>query len=154
MSEATTRKASGRRVTVRCPFCSRLNRVDLARTADRPRCGKCARPLLLDRPVDVTDQDFERYVRDAEVPVLVDFHADWCGPCKMMAPVLDSLAHDRQGELLVAKLDSDLNPAASARFNVRGIPTFILFRGGREVGRETGAVPRSRLDALLGKETS
>jgi thioredoxin 2 len=72
----------------------------------------------------------------------------------MMAPVLDSLAHDRQGELLVAKLDSDRNPATSARFNVRGIPTLILFRGGREVGRETGAVPRSQLDALLGKETA
>jgi thioredoxin 2 len=138
-----------RRVTVRCPFCSRLNRVDLTRVGDGPRCGQCQRPLLFDRPVAVGDRDFERLVKDAEVPLLVDFYADWCGPCKTMAPLLDELARERQGELLVAKLDTDRNPETAARFSVRGIPTFIVFREGREVARATGAVPRSRPDELI-----
>ncbi len=149
MSEPTKGAAAGRRATVRCPFCSKLNRVDLARVGDGPRCGECHRPLLLDRPVAVGDADFERVVKDAEVPVLVDFYADWCGPCKTMAPILDELARDRQGTLLVAKLDTDRNPESAARFGVRGIPTLILFRQGREAARATGAVPRARLEALI-----
>jgi thioredoxin 2 len=137
------------RATVSCPFCRTLNRVDLGRVADRPKCGECGRPMLLDRPVQVTDSDLERVVHDAEVPVLIDFHADWCGPCKAMAPVLDELARERAGTALVAKLDTDRNPNMAARFEIRGIPTLIAFRGGREVAREVGALPRPRLVALL-----
>jgi thioredoxin 2 len=137
------------RATVSCPFCRTLNRVDLGRVADRPKCGECGRPMLLDRPVQVTDSDLERVVQDAEVPVLIDFHADWCGPCKAMAPVLDELARERAGRALVAKLDTDRNPNMAARFEIRGIPTLIAFRSGREVAREVGAVPRPRLVALL-----
>lgn len=138
-----------RRATVSCVFCGRLNRVDLSRAADRPKCGECGKPILLDRPVRVGDNDLERVVKDAEVPVLVDFYADWCGPCKIMAPVLDQIARERMGRLLVAKLDTDRNPAMAVRFGIRGIPTLILFREGREVAREVGAVPRARLDAML-----
>lgn len=145
MAETTPRK----KATVRCPFCGRLNRVDLTRAGDRPRCGQCAKPILLDRPVSVSDADLERVVGDADVPVLVDFYADWCGPCKAMAPVLDEFARTRSGEVLVAKLDTDRNPTMASRFGIRGIPTLIVFRGGREVARETGAVPRARLEALL-----
>jgi thioredoxin 2 len=144
MPQTTSRKA-----TVRCAFCGKLNRVDLARAADRPKCGECGRPILLDRPLVVTDAEFDRVVADAEVPVLVDFYADWCGPCKMMAPVLDGLARERMGEVLVAKVDTDRNPNVSMKFGIRSIPTLIAFRGGREVAREMGAVPRPRLDALL-----
>lgn len=145
MVETTPNK----KATVRCPFCGRLNRVDLTRAGDRPRCGQCAKPILLDRPVAVSDADLERVVGDTDVPVLVDFYADWCGPCKVMAPVLDEFARTRSGEVLVAKLDTDRNPTMASRFGIRGIPTLIVFRGGREVARETGAVPRARLEALL-----
>lgn len=144
MIETTAQKA-----TVRCPFCSRLNRVKLARAADRPTCGECGKPLLLDRPVAVTDADLEQVVTGTDVPVLVDFYADWCGPCKMMAPVLDDLARSRLGEVLIAKLDTDRNPQMSSRFGIRSIPTLIVFRNGKEVGRELGAVPKPRLEALI-----
>lgn len=140
---------TSRRVTISCPSCSALNRVDLARLQDRPKCGQCGRPISLDRPIAVGDNDLERVVRDAEVPVLVDFYADWCGPCKMMAPVLDELAREQRGRALIAKLDTDRNPTMAVRFAIRGIPTLIVFQAGREVAREVGAVARPRLEALL-----
>jgi thioredoxin 2 len=147
MSDETP--AGGRKATLRCAFCLKLNRVDMDRAVDRPVCGECGRPFLLDRPVKIAGDDLERLVRDADVSVLVDFYADWCGPCKVMAPVLDELAADRVGELLVAKLDTDANPQVSASVGIRGIPTLILYRGGSEVARQTGAVPRSTLDQML-----
>jgi thioredoxin 2 len=137
------------KATLRCPFCLTLNRVDVSRADDRPKCGECARPFLLDRPVKVSDEDFEQLVRGAEVPVLVDFYADWCGPCKVMAPALDDLARDRSGSMLVAKLDTDANPRTSERFGIRGIPTLIVFSGGQESGRVTGAVPIEQITELL-----
>ncbi|MGH9262965.1 MAG: thioredoxin, partial [Acidimicrobiales bacterium] len=133
---------TGRRATVSCPLCGTLNRVDLARVADRPRCGSCGRPILLDRPLAISDQSFDRVIADAEVPVLVDFYADWCGPCKVMAPVLDELAGDQAGRVLVLKMDTDRNPATAMRFGIRGIPTLVAIVGGREAAREVGVVPR------------
>ncbi len=141
-------------VTVPCPFCQTLNRIDVARVADRPRCGHCQRPILLDRPLVVTDASFDQVIAASEVPVIVDFHAEWCGPCKMMAPVLDQLAHDREGDLLVLKLDTDHNPVTAGRFNVRSIPTLIVFQRGRETARESGAMPRQRLDVLVSHAAS
>jgi thioredoxin 2 len=145
MTETTLKRTA----TVACPFCETLNRVDLSRIADRPKCGKCGRPILLDRPLPVTDANFDRIVRDTTVPVLVDFYADWCGPCKIIAPVLDEIAHSRAGELIVLKLDTDRSPATSIRFGVRGIPTLILFSRGQELRRQTGAVGRAQLEALV-----
>jgi thioredoxin 2 len=142
-----------RKATVGCPVCRKLNRVDLGRVGDRPKCAACGKPILLDRPVVVGDADLDRVLEGSDVPVLVDFYADWCGPCKIMAPVLDELARERAGSVLVAKLDTDRNPQMSARYAVRGIPTLIAFNGGREVAREVGAVPKPRLHALLERAT-
>jgi thioredoxin 2 len=139
-----------RKATVSCPSCGRLNRVDLARAGDRPVCGQCRKPIALDHPLRLGDADFDRVVGDAQVPVLVDFYADWCGPCKMMAPVLDQVARDRAGQMLVMKVDTDRNPGVSQRFRIASIPTLILFRNGREAARELGAIPRPRLEAMLG----
>jgi thioredoxin 2 len=145
-----TRPASAaRHITVSCPFCGRRNRIDADRVADRPRCGECRRPLLVDRPVKLTGDDFDAVLEGTDVPVLVDFYADWCGPCKVMAPLLDELAADRAGALLVAKLDTDREPAISARFGIRGIPTLIVFRDGREAARSTGAIGVRELADLV-----
>ena len=136
-------------VTTSCLFCDTLNRVDLGRLGDGPKCASCGRPLLLDRPQPIPGEALDRIIADAEVPLLIDFYAEWCGPCRLMAPVLDEFARDRAGEVLVGKLDTDRHPHAAVRFKVRGIPTLILFSGGREVARQVGAVPRSGLDTLL-----
>lgn len=137
------------KATVPCTFCSALNHVDLARIAQRPKCGKCSRLILLDRPLRLNDNDFDRVLSDAQIPVLVDFYADWCAPCKMMAPIIDEFAHEHVGQVLVAKLDTDRNPATSMRFAIRGIPTLIVFELGRETKRLTGAVGRAQLESLL-----
>ena len=142
--------ADNHTATVACPFCETLNRVDLSRLEHRPKCGNCSRPILLDRPIAVSDATFGSVTSDTTVPVLVDFYADWCGPCKTMAPLLDDVAHRRAGALLVLKLDTDRNPVTQQRFGVRGIPTLVLMRGGKEVARRVGAVPPAELEALLG----
>lgn len=139
----------GRPAIVACPFCSTLNRVDLARLADRPKCASCGRPILLDRPLAVSDATVERVVAGSDVPVVMDCYADWCGPCKIMAPILDDFARDRAGDVLVVKLDTDRNPVTTQRLGVRAIPTLIVFRKGRESGRQAGVVARDQLDALV-----
>jgi thioredoxin 2 len=136
-------------LTLRCQFCDTWNRIDAARAADRPKCGSCGRPILLDRPWVLTEDSFDRTIAETDVPVLVDFYADWCGPCKIMAPFVDKLAAERTGTALVAKLNTDLAQQTSQRFQVRGIPTTIVFRDGKEFQRVTGAVPFAELDRLL-----
>jgi len=145
MTPTSTRSTA----TVACPFCGTLNRVDMERVADRPKCGNCGKPILLDRPNAISDATFDQVTRDTTVPVVVDFYADWCGPCKIMAPLLDDAAHKRAGTLLMAKLDTDRNPLTGQRFGIRGIPTLIAFRKGEEVGRRVGAVPPAELEAFL-----
>jgi thioredoxin 2 len=135
-------------VTVRCPFCSTLNRVDFARAADRPKCGQCTKPLLLDRPIKVEQEDFGKTVLESSVPVLVDFYADWCAPCKMVAPLVDEFARDHVGRLLVAKVDTDRAPDLSVQYRIRGIPTLILFRDGAEAERSVGFEPE-KLKAMV-----
>ncbi len=128
-------------VTLRCSFCLTLNRIDLGRAMEHPTCGKCGRPMLLDRPVSVGQDDFERTVLRSSAPVLVDFWADWCAPCRMVAPVVDEIARSHQGRLLVTKVDTDRAPELTARLGIRGIPTLVFFRDGNEVGRSVGFEP-------------
>jgi thioredoxin 2 len=138
-----------RRATLRCQFCLKWNRVDVARAADRPKCGHCAKPMLLDRPLPLDDETFPRTVQESEVPVLVDFYADWCAPCKAMAPAVDQLAQAHEGRAIVAKLNTEVARQTAAAFQIRGIPTIIVFENGRESRRQTGAMPLAGLQRLL-----
>lgn len=149
MTATSTEKRSPS-VTVQCQFCQTWNRIDAMRAADRPKCGNCGRPILLDRPLKLTDDTFDRTIANAEVPVLVDFYADWCGPCKMMAPSVDQLASKVTGRALVAKLDTDAAPKTAQKFDIRGIPSVIVFREGRPVTQQAGAVPLAALEKMLG----
>ncbi|HWP03243.1 MAG TPA: thioredoxin [Gemmatimonadaceae bacterium] len=144
-----TATSTDRYLTLRCQFCDTWNRVDAGRAKDRPKCGKCGRPLLLDRPWPLTDETFAKTIAETTVPVLVDFYADWCGPCKMMAPLVDQLAANYTGQALVAKLNTDYSPKTSEQFQIRGIPTTIVFRNGKEAARVTGALPYPSLEQLL-----
>ena len=137
------------KATLRCQFCGSWNRIDVARAADRPKCGKCGKPMLLDRPVTLDDESFARTIADSQVPVLLDFYADWCGPCKMMAPAVDQLAANYSGRAIVAKLNTDLAQRTAGSFQIRGIPTTIVFDGGKEVARQSGAMPYPMLASLL-----
>ena len=141
--------AAARPAVARCAFCGKLNRVDLARLAAGPKCAECHRPLRLDRPLKVTDADFDKVIDGTSAPVVVDFYADWCGPCRMMAPTLDEFAQARTGEVLVLKLDTEASPAIAARFGIRGIPTLIAFRDGKESRRHVGMADMRVLDGLV-----
>ena len=132
-------------VVVMCLFCAKPNRVDLSRLAEGPKCGNCGRPIRLDRPLPVTDDTFDKVINGSSVPLVVDFYADWCGPCKMMAPILDDFARQHTGAVLVLKLDTEANPATPARFGIRGIPTLIVFEKGSEARRQVGAVQTADL---------
>ena len=145
------RASAAKHLTIRCQFCDTWNRVDAARAADRPKCGKCGKPMLLDRPLKLDDETFARTIAEAQVPVLVDFYADWCGPCKMMAPFVDELAREKQGAALIAKLDTDRAQRTAQQFDIRGIPTTIVFKAGKEIARQSGAMPKPGLEALLAR---
>jgi thioredoxin 2 len=137
------------RMTLRCQFCDTWNRVEASKAANRPKCGSCGRPMLLDRPWVLNEETFSRTIGETDVPVLVDFYADWCGPCKMMAPSVDQLAAAKNGTALVTKLNTDLAPSTSQAYQIRGIPTTIVFRAGKESARVTGAVPYAALEKML-----
>lgn len=146
-----TETSTVRSITVRCQFCEAWNRIDSEKVPDGPKCGKCAKPIMLERPVTLTDDTFSRTLKESDVPVFVDFYADWCGPCRMMAPAVDALAANARGKALVAKLNTDHSSTTAGGFNIRGIPTVIVFQNGTEVVRQSGALPLEGLKQLLAK---
>jgi len=134
-----------------CLRCGAVNRVPRARVTDDPICGSCKQKLLPRAPVTVTDATWRAQVEQAPLPVLVDFWAPWCGPCRMVAPVLEEVARERGGKLIVAKVNVDENPRVAAQFQVRSIPNLVLVRGPLLVAQQAGALPKQQLEAWLSR---
>ncbi len=143
-------KLEGNKLILHCASCGKGNAVPLEKLLQGPICGDCKAALAAPSQVlEVNDSTFSQLIQNSPLPVLVDFWAPWCGPCRMMAPVLDSLAKKRQGQVLVAKLDTDQSPNTAGQFGIQAIPTFIAFRNGQEKGRQMGAIPEAALEKLL-----
>ncbi|UCD68375.1 MAG: thioredoxin TrxC [Betaproteobacteria bacterium] len=125
---------------VACPHCNAVNRLPGSRINDQPSCGRCKGILFLGKPIVLTDANFAAHVDHSSIALVVDFWAEWCGPCKMMAPHFDRVAAKLEPAIRLAKLDTDANPHTAGRFTIRSIPTIILFRNGAELARQSGTM--------------
>ena len=133
-----------------CSACGAKNRIPAGHLADTGRCGACKAPLQpIAEPLDVDEASFSEIVNGARVPVLVDFWADWCGPCRMAAPEVKALAHEMSGRAIVLKVDTEREPNLAARFGVQSIPNFVVLRNGRAVMQQAGAAPRQEMRRWL-----
>lgn len=127
-------------IHVVCPHCEAVNRIPAERLDRQPRCGKCKDPLFTGHPIELSDQSFAKQIRRSDLPVVVDFWAAWCGPCKMMAPHFKTVAAQMEPRARFAKLDTEHAQRTAAQYNIRSIPTVAVFRNGREIARQSGAM--------------
>ena len=135
-----------------CASCGKKNRSPAERLADEGRCGACKTPISpVSRPIEADPETFREITRNAKVPVLVDFWADWCGPCKMAAPEVEATARDMAGRAVVLKVDTERHPQIAAEYDVRGIPNFAVIRGGLLVNQQAGVVPSAVMKQWLEK---
>ena len=131
-----------------CGACGATNRIPVDRLAEEPVCGRCGKPLLDGRPVELADDNFDAAIEASPLPVLVDFWAPWCGPCRAMAPAFEQAGKTLKGRALLVKVNSDDNPRLSQRFAIRSIPTLLRLDRGREAARQAGAVQAGQIVAF------
>jgi thioredoxin 2 len=128
-----------------CPHCATVNRLPAARLTQSPSCGKCKKPLFTGQPLELDAAAFAAQVERSDIPVVVDFWAPWCGPCRMMAPAFAQAARQLEPRYRLAKLNTEEQPALASRFGIRSIPTLVMFRKGQELGRQAGAMDAGSL---------
>ena len=128
-----------------CPNCNTTNRVANERREEHPICGACKEPLLVGKPFELTSENFDKHINNSDMPVLVDFWAPWCGPCKMMAPIIDHAADALASSVRVAKVNTETERELAARFGIRGIPTLAIYSKGQLVAQQTGAIDLKQL---------
>jgi thioredoxin 2 len=134
---------------IACPHCGSINRIPAERNAREAKCGRCHRPLFTGGPIPATAKTFETHLKHNDIPVLVDFWAAWCGPCKAMAPVYERIAAEFEPSVRFLKVDTESEPELAARYNIRSIPTLMLFRDGRVIAQRAGAVDAHTLRSWL-----
>ena len=132
-----------------CPHCHKTNRLPAARRHERPQCGQCGQPLLTGAPVELDALHFDTHVTRNQLPVVVDFWAPWCGPCRMMAPAFAEVAAKLEGEVIFAKVNTEEEQQLAARYAIRSIPTVLVMREGREIARQSGAMNAAQLGGWL-----
>lgn len=126
-----------------CPACDAINRIFSTRIGDNPKCGKCSKPLFNGHPVTLTAKNFNKHISRSDIPVIVDFWAPWCAPCKLMAPEFEKAAKALEPHVRLAKLDTESEQAIGAQYGIRSIPTMVVFKAGREKTRQAGAMGMS-----------
>ena len=132
-----------------CPHCSAVNRIPNQRLSDRPNCGKCKQPLFTGEPQNLTQTTMAKVIANSDLPVVVDFWAPWCGPCQMMGPIFSQMTAELEPYVRMAKVNTEQEQQLGAQFGIRSIPTLAIFKGGKEVARQSGVLQPAQLKAWI-----